>query len=225
MRPHARSGSFLTRTARARSYSVPLHAIAPPSIRIGGAVDERGVVGGEEADELRDLLRPAEALDQVRPREERLDHLRILGRLPELLHHGGVDRRRAVAVGANVVVAEVDRHALRQADDRVLRGGVGRAHGEPGDRRGRAGVDDRAAARRLDVRVRELRPEPDALQVDVHQRVPHLDREVLDGHVGREKSLSCTPALLCRTCSAPNASTAPSTSAWISSCLRMSAWM
>ena len=102
-------------------------------------------------------------------------------------HHAGDLDRRAAQLGA---------HALAQADDEVLGGGVRRTAGEADLPRRRGDVDDVPMAARPHPRQRLLHPVHDAVDVDVHEAPRRLvgfgvegaqrhDARVVDEHVER----------------------------------------
>ena len=100
-----------------------------------------------------------------------------------LAHAAGIDHRRvhrsgADAVDADVVAAVIDRHRAGQADDRGLRGRVGRQPARA-QRRDRGDVDDRAALGGLDHRGdRMLRKQEHGLDIDLHDSAILLGRLV-----------------------------------------------
>src|SRR3954471_24901860 len=103
--------------------------------RVDAARDERRVVRREEAHELRDLLGPAHAVEDLRRDQLALARRRVLAGLDVTARHRRLDDAGAVAVAAHPR-PEVDRGLPRELDHaalrRAVRWRVGEAD-EPGD--------------------------------------------------------------------------------------------
>src|SRR3954447_4809568 len=143
-------------------------------MQAGAAIDDERLAGdevavgrGEEGDGTDEILRPLHPLQ--RPRAS--------GRLPVLDQRvvGVLLRERAAgrdAVDADIVLADLHRERLGEADDAGLAGDVMDARGRALDRRARADVDYLAVALMWHLRDDLSSFEPSAAQVDRHHAVP-----------------------------------------------------
>src|SRR3954454_20500585 len=157
--------------------------------RVDAAGDERRVVGGEEAHELRDVLRPAHAVEDLRCDELPLAGRRVVAGVDVTARHRRLDHAGAVAVAAHVR-SEVDRRLPCELDDATLRRAVGGRLREAEQTRHGARVDDvRAAARAPKVRGGELRRQPWRAQVRLVDGVPDVLGQRVDRAVRREGAL------------------------------------
>ena len=138
--------------------------------------DLAGDVGGvhEMQHGLGDLLRPAEAAQRDLPGEvvQRL--------LPEHLHHVGVDHARGDAVDADAGRGELRREGARQADDRVLGGGIARLAGGAVAAPDRGDVHDAARVRVQHRPDHGLRAVEAAVHVHIEDAPPGLLPDVLE---------------------------------------------
>ena len=140
-----------------------------------GAGDEGGARADQKGDQLRDILRRADAAERVHL-APRLDHeVLAVVTLPDIggvAKHGRVDRAGADRVDADVLLGVVERHRPGEGIDRALARGVGghaRLRGEGLDG---GDVDDRAAAPLFHVRNGEARGQVHPLHVRVEDLVP-----------------------------------------------------
>src|SRR5438105_174818 len=149
----------------------------------GAAVDDERLAGDvagllrqQKADGVADI--PAEPLDaEHRGLAPRLAPGR--GHLPGI-HARRIDRAGRDAVDADALRPVIDRHRPGQRDDRPLRGRIGGQPARP-QRRDRRHVDDGAAAGGLDHRRdRMARHQEHAVDIDLHDTTPVLDRGVDD---------------------------------------------
>src|SRR6266852_1858694 len=141
------------------------------------ARDVGRLVGGEVEHAVRHLVGLAVAAEG-----NSVDHTLIGGRVrAATLGHGGDDGARVDRVAANALARVLERGQFGQEPDGALGGLVGRA-AVPHAHEPELGrdVDDGAAARAPHGGNRDLRPEKDALGVDVHHAVPRLGGGVLE---------------------------------------------
>src|SRR5262249_28591418 len=146
--------------------------------------DPGRLVRGEKQDGLGDVFRLADPAQRDVLAPPGQDVLPVVAGLEAALRHRRGNPARADGIDADALGRAVEGDGLGEQVAAALGRVVGRELGTPHDARHRGDVDDRAAASRLDHPEQgEAGDQEDAVQVDVDDPLPVLDRHRGDGGV------------------------------------------